>query len=90
MTHVGDQMNMIGHDDEAASEPMVTSRAVKQEGDETLERFVVVQHPGTAFHAYRQEVGNIAIAIWPDVVQAPESSWAWSVRRACPIVGRVP
>jgi hypothetical protein len=61
-------MDVVGHDNETASEPTVARRAVKKECSETLESVIVVEDTGAALHAYRQEIGNVPIAIRPNAV----------------------
>jgi hypothetical protein len=68
VTHVRDQVNVIGHDDKAATEPMVPLRAVEQERNEPLEGVLIVEHAGAAIHAYRQQVGDISVMVRPDTV----------------------
>ena len=102
MSHVCNHMDMIGHHNEAASEPTVTRWAVEQERSDSSEGLDVVEDTGAAIHAQSQKVGNIAIAIWPNAMQTAKAAWrrffsgeaVWGhtayrggVRR---LVGRVP
>jgi hypothetical protein len=68
---------MIGHEDEAATKPMIALRAVQQESNEALKRVLVVQHSEAILHAERKQVGNVAVAIRPKPVQPTESAGRW-------------
>jgi hypothetical protein len=70
MTHARNQVDVVGHDDKAAAEPVVTLRAIEQELDETLEGILVIEHADTAIHADRQQVGDISVTVRPDTMQA--------------------
>jgi hypothetical protein len=50
--HVRNEMNMVGHNDEAASEPTVTPRAVEKEGNEPVKGGFVVEDICAAIDAY--------------------------------------
>jgi len=56
MSHVCNQVNVIGHHNKTASEPMVTLWAVEQERDEALERVIVVENAGSPIHTDCQEI----------------------------------
>ena len=79
MPQVCNQVNVVGHDDETASEPMMPLWAVEQERNEPLERVFVVQDTGTAIHAHPQEIRNIPLAIRPDAMQAAKAARGWSI-----------
>jgi hypothetical protein len=68
VAHVRNHVKVVGHDDETAAEPTVTLWAVEQEGNETLEGVLIVEHAGAAIHAYRQQVGDISVMVRPDTV----------------------
>jgi hypothetical protein len=96
---VSDDVKMIGHDDEAAREPAVTLWAVEEEGNQPLKRGFVVENATATIHARCQEVGNVAVGVGPDAVQAAQAAWRWVVGaavwghtayRARVVVGRVP
>jgi hypothetical protein len=72
-------MNVIGHHDEAASEPTVTCRAVEEERNQSLERRFGVEDAGASSYTYRQEIGDVPIAIRPDAMQAAQAAWGWFV-----------
>jgi hypothetical protein len=72
-------MDVIGYDDEAASEPMIPLRAVEQEGNEAFESGLVVQDVRAAIHTHRQEIGNVSIAIRPDALQTAQAARWWFV-----------
>ena len=71
-------MDVIRHDDETASEPMVTLRAVEQKRDEALECFLVVEDAGAAINAWRQQIGNVSVAIRPYAMETAKTT-GWMV-----------
>ena len=77
MTHARNQVDVVGHEDEATAVPMIASRAVEQEGDETLEGVLVIEHAGAAIHANRQQVGDVSVAVGPDTMQATQAAWGF-------------
>jgi hypothetical protein len=94
---------MVRHDDETAAKPTVPLGAVEEKGNEALEGFLVIQDASAAIHAYRQKVGNVAIAVRPDamqtaqaarrrVVRIGETVWGHTAYSGgpCRVVGRVP
>jgi hypothetical protein len=70
VTHVRNQVDVVGHDDETTAEPMITLRAVEQKRDEPLEGVLVIEHADTAIYADRQQVGDISVTVRPDTMQA--------------------
>jgi hypothetical protein len=67
-------MNVVGHDDETPSKPMVAGRAIEEKGNEALECGFVVEDASTAIHAQGQKTGNISVAIRPDKMQTAKAA----------------
>ena len=65
-------MKVIGHDDETASEPMITRLAIKEKRNEAFENGVVVKDAVPAIYANCQEIGNVSVAVRPNSVKAAE------------------
>ena len=57
-----DEVNVVGHDDEAATEPTVTRRVVEEERNQSLKCGFVVEDAPTTIHANRQERTNRLLA----------------------------
>jgi hypothetical protein len=74
VSHVRNQMKVVGHDDESASKPTVAGRAIEKERCEALECVFIVEDAGAAFDAYRQEVGNVSVAVGPDLMKTAEAT----------------
>jgi hypothetical protein len=68
VAHVRNHVKVVGHDDETAAEPTVTLWVVEQEGNETLEVVLIVEHARPAVHANGQQVGDVSIAVRPDTM----------------------
>jgi hypothetical protein len=64
---------VVGHDNETASEPTVSCRAVEKECSQTFECGFVVQNVRVTIHAQREEVGDVAVAIRPDPMETAEA-----------------
>jgi hypothetical protein len=79
VTHARNQVDVVGHDDKAATEPVVTLRAVEQKCDEPLEGVLVIEHTGAAIHARRQQVGDVSVTVRPDTMQTAQAARGWFV-----------
>ena len=75
-----DQMNVVGHNDEAASQPTAARRAIEQERNEALIGGFVVQDVRATFHTRRQEIRNVPIAIRPDAMETTKAARGRFVR----------
>src|SRR5579859_3768012 len=73
-------MNVVGHDDEAPSKPVVAGWAIEEECNEALECGLIVQDSRAAIHAQGQKIGNISVAIRPDTMQAAKTARVRFVR----------
>jgi hypothetical protein len=73
-SHVGDQMDVIRHDDEPAAKPPVTGRAVEKECHKPIEDRIVIQNSFPAIHAKVQETRTVSIAIRPHAMQTAETA----------------
>ncbi|HSU56967.1 MAG TPA: hypothetical protein VLT36_23190 [Candidatus Dormibacteraeota bacterium] len=80
MAHAGDEMDVVGHDDEAAAEPTVAGGRIEEEGDEAFKGGFVVEDATATVHAGSEEIGDVAVAIGPDTVKATETA-GWGVAR---------
>lgn len=74
VTLMGDQMDMIGHDDEPTRKPMVTLRAIEEKRREPLEDVFVVEDRETALDAKCEEIGEVAFAVAPDPGEAAKTA----------------
>ena len=73
MPHVCNQMNVVGHYNETASEPAIARWAVEEKRNEALKGFIVGKNASAVIDAQRQKIGNIAITIRPDTMKTPEA-----------------
>jgi len=60
ITHVRNDMDVVGHNDKTAAKPAITGRAIQQKRDEPLKRDFVIQDTDAAIHANSEEIRNIA------------------------------
>ena len=72
--HAGDEVNVVGHDDEPASEPVVAGGAVEQKCNKTFKGRFVIEDADAAINAGSQEVRDVAVAIGPNAVEAAEAA----------------
>jgi hypothetical protein len=79
VTHVRDQVNVIGHDDKAAAEPVVPLWAIEQKRHEPLEGVLVIEHAGAAIYANRQQVGDVSVTVRPNAMQTAQTARGWFV-----------
>ena len=58
---------------------MVTLRAVEEERNESFKRNFIVQNAGAAINAWRQQIGNVSVAIRPYAMETAEAAEWWFI-----------
>lgn len=63
---VGDKVDVIGHDHEAAWKPMVPFWTIQQERREPLKDLFVIEHTDTPVDAQCYKISNRSLTVRPD------------------------
>ena len=71
---VGDQVDVVGHHNKAASEPIAALRAVEKKRGQTLESLLVIKNLRAIFDTDGQEIGYVPVVVGPHTMEPAQAA----------------